>query len=94
MDITCSLRDCQDPILGRGILLKDQEKDRRMFENAQDVFSTYVLDQGGRNDHTLILHPKCFLRLFDLMLYAEDGRCMLTLILATTEDFRVSLDIP
>lgn len=94
MDITCSLRDCSDPILGRGILLKDQEDDRRLFENAQDVFETYILNGDGDDDHTVILHPRCFLRLFDLMLQSEEGRCMFTLILASTEDFRVSLDIP
>lgn len=77
MELKCSLPDCLKDVVGKAVLLSDQ------FTGEVDLTSGGFLVHIGVNPDTdeeyeyLIMHPVCFLKLFNEFMLLEQGTILL-----------------
>jgi len=91
-DMTCSIKECGKPIVGAAVLLKDLWE-VGMFEKPEQ-FDSYVLQEDeGTFTHTIIIHPTCFLDVFQELM-RQEGETGVTLVVGPAGVIRSELGIP
>jgi len=91
VEMTCSLRDCEKPLLGMVVLLKDNEPEGEIDWSKN--YNTYITATEEGLNELVLLHPNCWTRLFDELM-AQEGMTALTFIIGGVQDVRVGLEIP
>lgn len=98
MEMRCSIKECGKELLGTSIMLRDQH-DGKTFEmgKEQGLYETYLVDTGAPgpsvHEHLVIMHPTCFLELFD-ELFAQELSAIFTLYVGPINEIREGLEIP
>lgn len=84
--LICSLSECRKEILGSGVVLGSAFPDEPIdFEGAN------LLRYNGSNAPFALVHPTCFLQLFDEFVKIEDGHLALTVLFGSVGDIRIAL---
>ena len=89
MELTCSLEDCRAPVVGTGVLLSNLEgTDAVSWQGLQ----TYVGSREGRQTEWVILHPTCFVQLFEEM-SRQQVMSVLMMAMGAVGDMKIALSM-
>ena len=89
-ELTCSLGECRNEILGTGVLLSNLDGAEIDWDTSE--LETYIGDKNGLTTEWVILHPVCFTRLFDEMM-RQNQTSVLMIAMGTVSDMRLALAI-
>jgi hypothetical protein len=62
-ELTCSLANCDTEVLGTGVILADTFGIDFDWDSGR--FDTYIGNMDGKKTEWVVLHPNCFLALFN-----------------------------